>query len=244
MSTRNIAAAVAVTFLVGTVAFAQSQSRNRSSAAAVPENTESTMTVVGCLIKEADYRRAHKLGKGALGGVGLGDEFVLVNATVVPATASSSSATGEPARSTASASSERCSEAGTGQAYRVTGKSEDELKPFVGRRMVITGRFDHERDARTAAGQTNAKLPAEIRIASYAPAPAAGAPASANAAPPAPNAAEPTPPPASTQSPVASNEPPAQRLPNTASKEPLVALIGLLCAAGFIAIHRFRVGTF
>src|SRR6184192_2007217 len=59
----------------------QTQTRTGSS------NPAGTMTFVGCLVKETDYRAAHNLGKGALGGAGLGDEFVLVDATMTPAPA-------------------------------------------------------------------------------------------------------------------------------------------------------------
>ena len=128
----------------------------------------------------------------------------------------------------------------------MTGKAEDQLKPFVGHRMQVTGQFDHERDAKTAAGETNAKLPPEIKIASYREAPAsiAQAPATARTAP-APSAS----PAASVPSPnqpsqVASNQAPTERrLPNTASNEPLIALIGMICLSVAFGVRVLRART-
>src|SRR5437762_6718586 len=160
MNMRRIAEiAIAACVVAVPSAFAQSEIQDQhgqakpavrsSSPTARKSDTKDSMTVVGCLVREADYRRTHGLGKGALGGLGLGDEFVLVNASASPA----------PAAKNASAN---CEETAGGQAYRLTGKTEDDLKAFVGHRIEVTGAFDHERDAKTAAGQTNAKLPAEI----------------------------------------------------------------------------------
>jgi hypothetical protein len=237
MNTRKIAGLIAAAFCVSTAAFAQSDSRPASEQKS-QVSANSTMTVVGCLMKESDYRRAHNLGKGALGGLGLGDEFVLVDATEV-ATTSAAETTSEPARPAASPSSTAatCRESGTGKAYRMTGKAENDLKPFVGHRLQVTGQFDHERDARTAAGETNAKLPPEIKIASYREAPAfAGQRATSSS--PAPVAQ--SVPPAQDQ--VASNQPSNERrLPNTASNLPLVALVGFVC---LIAALGLRFGRF
>jgi hypothetical protein len=242
MKRRRIAGVIAAAFFVSTAAFAQSNSRPSTEQQSQSRVAASdTMTVVGCLMREADYRRAHSLGKGALGGLGLGDEFVLVDVTDVASTGATGSAPSEPSstQTSPSASSQRCSETGAGKAYRVTGKAEDELKPFVGRRMQITGRFDHERDAKTAAGQTNAKLPAEIRIASYSEAPASTVPPPASA-----STTPATPPVASAPSQVASNQSSTEkRLPNTASNEPLIALIGLICLMAAIGTRFVRFGV-
>jgi hypothetical protein len=219
---------------------ASSQLAQPSSTQAAAQSTDTTtpMKVVGCLMKESDYRKAHKLGQGALGGIGLGDEFVLVNATIEPMTSSSASSGSSDSPSSAPASSKRastsrCTETGQGTAYRMTGQLEEHLKSFVGHRMEITGTFDHARDVRTAEGQTDAKLPPEIKIASYRDAPLVSPPAAAS-----------TPLPAST---VAQNEPPAApavgttgELPKTASNEPLIALIGVMFLAAGVGIDRLR----
>jgi hypothetical protein len=252
MQVRRIAGSFATMLFVSAAAFAQSNDRftptretqGSETASTQAENTSGSMTVVGCLIREADYRKAHGVGKGALGGVGLGDEFVLVDATTVasPSSTGSASVTNPALPSSASPTSGTCAEAGTGQAYRMTGKLEDKLKPFVGHRMEITGQFDHPRDAKTAAGETNAKLPAEIRIASYREASARQAPATASAVPaPAPSAQS-APPVSPAPQTVASNQAPErQGLPKTASNEPLFALIGFICLTAAFGVHFLRV---
>src|SRR4051812_21729180 len=177
MKAVRIAGTIAATFFVASTAFAQ---------------TGASMTVTGCLMGEQDYRKAHNLTKGSFGGVGLGNEFVLIEGN--------------------------CGD-NSGKAYRLTGKPERELKPFVGHRLEVTGQWDHERDAKTAAGQTNATLPPEIRIASFHEA-TGSAPASASAT------AAPAPVPSTSQT-VASNDTRNDRgLPHTASHEPLIALVG------------------
>ena len=49
--------------------------------------TAATQTFTGCLMSEPDYRRAHNLGEGTVGGAGLGNEYVLVDVKVSPAKA-------------------------------------------------------------------------------------------------------------------------------------------------------------
>src|SRR5438874_12573024 len=174
MNMRRIAGIVVAACMVSGSAFAQSD-KNGS------RDQKASMTLVGCLMGESDYRRAHGLGKGAIGGLGLGDEFVLVDASE----SSSAAATSSTAPSTTSA---RCTETGTGKAYRLTGQAEEKLKQFVGRRIEVTGAFDHARDAKIAAGETKAKLPAEIKIASFREAPVSAGTTASTAAPPAPAA--------------------------------------------------------
>ena len=243
MQVRRIAGSIATIVFVSAAAFAQSENRSSTArdtqasqqSSARAGTTAGSMTVVGCLIRETDYRKAHGLGKGALGGVGLGDEFVLVDAT----TLSSPNSAASGSNSATSSTSGTCAETGTGQAYRMTGKLEEKLKPFVGHRMEITGQFDHPRDAKTAAGETDAKLPAEIRIASYREAFARQAPATASAPEPVAQPASPVP---SAPQTVASNQAPErQGLPKTASNEPLFALIGLICLSAAFGVHVLRV---
>src|SRR5437762_11997118 len=89
-------------------------------------DTASTMTVTGCLVKEADYRSAHGLGKGALNGAGLGDEFVLVDTTEsgAPASDSTANARSKTSGTAPSTSAASCTEKGAGPAYRLTGSKE------------------------------------------------------------------------------------------------------------------------
>ena len=80
------------------------------------------ISLIGCIQREADYRRQHGSGKGGfLGfGGGLGNEYVLINAS--------------PRRG-----SRDCATASGGEAYELTGSEEGDLKPFVGQRVAITG---------------------------------------------------------------------------------------------------------
>jgi LPXTG-motif cell wall-anchored protein len=238
MSKRTLAgiftAAFAVmAFAVNDMRAAQSTSeRDRKTTARTAE--QASITVVGCLEKESDYRSAHKLGKGAIGGVGLGDEFVLVDASPAAGASGTAASAGASNANAASATtpSAGCTERGGGQAYRLTGQAEEKLKPYVGRMMEITGSWDHARDARTAAGQTNATLPPEIKIATFREAPgssANAAPASVPSSVEARNEPAPAPPPA-----------PQASLPNTASHEPLIALIGFASLAVALGLHFVR----
>src|ERR1041384_6445623 len=182
MKAVSIAGTIAATFLVASTAFAQ---------------TGASMTVTGCLMGEEEYRKTHQLNKGSFGGLGLGNEFVLIEGN--------------------------CGD-NSGKAYRLTGKPERDLKPFVGHRLEVTGRWDHERDAKTAAGETNAKLPPEIRIASFHEVTStSSAPASASVAP------APAPVPSAPQTVATNDTRTARSLPKTASDDPVFALVGFIC---------------
>jgi len=202
-----------------------------------------TMTLVGCLMKESDYRRAHNLGSGALGGAGLGDEFVLVDASTTPASgapAAPSSQSGvNPTGASTRSSSGTCTEQGTGQAYRLTGKQEEApLKALVGRRVEVTGRMKHETTAASANTASTSKLPAEVEIVSYreaggspAAAPAmderAPAPSRDAASPPVPASIPPASP-SSANAGRARTDSSRTELSHTAGPDALVGLIGLL----------------
>src|SRR5438309_765790 len=90
MWSRRIALACAASMAVSIAAFAQtppetSGQQQLASPSNVQSSTQandatSTMTLVGCLINESDYRRAHELGKGGIGGLRPGHDFVLVDA--------------------------------------------------------------------------------------------------------------------------------------------------------------------
>jgi len=247
----RIAGLTTAAFIVSVAAFAQTDTSQKSTTArnAKAGDTTTPMTVVGCLVKETDYRKAHHLGSGALGGVGLGDEFVLVDTSSASAMSSSAAATTAPAAnpSTPSASAQNCTESGNGTAYRLTGQLEEKLKPFVGRRLEVTGTFDHPRDARTAAGETNAKLPAEIKISSYREAPALSASNAPATTAPTGTAGTTTPAPAKTApaTTAPANTAPAttaapRRMPKTASNQPLFALLSLIALSAGFGVHALR----
>src|SRR5688572_16752974 len=96
---------------------------------------EAPISLVGCIQRETDYRRQNNSGKGGfLGfGGGLGDEYVLVNAS-----RGADGAFGD------------CATATGGEAYELTGSGEGDLEPFVGQRVALTGtRKEAEIDSTT-----------------------------------------------------------------------------------------------
>jgi LPXTG-motif cell wall-anchored protein len=242
--------AIAAFFTVTSSAFAQTapaqtpaQTKNRDTAA--------PQTFTGCLMTERDYRRAHNLGEGTVGGAGLGDEYVLVDVKVSPAksAAATAPASGASVSATATTSSTRCADKGT--AYRLTGSGEEQLKTLAGRHVEIQGRFKDPTDAREGE-----KLPNEVEMISFreAPAPAAVTepvtptppttppPAPPTAAPPRAQTAPPTsptlePPAAQAATPTTATQ---RELPRTASSTALLALIGVVALSSGIALFVVR----
>lgn len=88
------------------------------------ETEDTPISVAGCIQRETDYRRQTNAGKGGfLGfGGGLGDEYVLVNAS-----RGADGAFGD------------CTAATGGDAFELTGSAEDDLAQFVGQRVAIAG---------------------------------------------------------------------------------------------------------
>jgi hypothetical protein len=119
------------------------------------------ITLTGCVQSEADFRRAKGMDKGgpAASGVGVGNEFVIVDASKAAAGAATSPA-----------------DAPAGNAFAATGSGEGDLKQYVGKRVEITGKI--KRAERSATGAPTGGIdPAgkdlqlqEIDIASVKPA--------------------------------------------------------------------------
>ena len=110
---------------------AQAQSRTQTKAPA-PSQTVSTgqsVRVVGCIQSEADYRKARNLGRGGTAGtgVGVGNEFILIDPRMASSGASPS---GGAATGTTGAAA---------QPYKLTGVNEGKASEFVGKRVEITG---------------------------------------------------------------------------------------------------------
>jgi hypothetical protein len=95
------------------------------------------ISLMGCVQRETDYRRENDAGRGGfLGfGGGLGDEYVLVNASP-----------------TADGAFGDCSRAAGGEAYELTGSAEEDLEAFVGQRIALTG-IRKEAEIDTATGR-------------------------------------------------------------------------------------------
>jgi hypothetical protein len=100
------------------------------------QGSQKPVTLTGCVQTEAEYRQAKNLGKGgaASTGVGVGNEYVIVGASL-------REKAGEAPTGTAGIS---------GDAYEVTGSAESELKQHAGKRVEITGRI---KPVETAAGK-------------------------------------------------------------------------------------------
>jgi hypothetical protein len=187
-----------------------------------------SITLIGCVQREGNYRRTHDLGRGGAVGTGLGrgNEYVLINA---------SAAGNAPDRASID-----CSFEGSPETYELTGDRERELEPFVGKVVQISGRI---KDASTRPVGTSGRTEPtggfdplggdlrvrEVELTSFQEV-AASQPAAQ---------------PAQSQAPVRASEPPpagpapaAEQLPRTASPAPLMALIGLLSLGGALGLKR------
>jgi len=98
------------------------------------------VTVSGCIQRESDFRRAQDKGRGGVvgTGVGAGNEFVLINASMSTGTAQSGSTAGASGTS------------GSTAAYELTGKNEAQAMQYVGRRVEVSGTL---KAADTAGGR-------------------------------------------------------------------------------------------
>ena len=211
--------AAALSSLLGTQAYAKDDLK----AEATP------IALAGCIQRETEYRQQNNSGKGGfLGfGGGLGDEYVLVNAS-----RGADGAFGD------------CTTATGGEAYELTGSAEDDLEPFVGQRVAITGtrkeaEIDVETGRPTGGRQAGDDLRLfEVELASFRP-----------LAPPVQTdtvALAPQEPPrwqrrvdtSAVQGPQSADE--NDRLPRTASPLALTGLLGLLSLAGIAALRTRR----
>jgi hypothetical protein len=150
------------------VAFAQA---TQSGATTSPSATGATstaqqdqqVTITGCVQRESDYRRAQSAGAGgAVGtGVGVGNEFILAEASMGSSTSTSSAVGTAGGASTASAGS-------TKMAYELTGSNEGQVSQYVGQRVEITGKIKPAETGAAGAtgGPTAGAPPAGIDVTS------------------------------------------------------------------------------
>ena len=130
----------------GAVLAAQAPQQAPPAAAAQKSAQPTTVTVAGCVQKEADVLKR----PAAAGNVGMGDEFVLTSAVLNPPPAAAEPAA--PARPDEPAGTAGSS--GPGKVFRVTGDTENELKNYMGQRVEITGAFKQEADAKRELSPT------------------------------------------------------------------------------------------
>lgn len=148
----------------GMAAFAQApqQQPPSSPAPAAPTNlsgtqasADQTLTISGCIQREADYRKARDAGRGGVVGTGLGaaNEFVLINA---------SASTTEPGRPTGTSGTSM-------MAYELTGSGEGQAAGHVGKRVEVMGKVkaaDTTAAGRPTGGATAGKPPDGIDVTS------------------------------------------------------------------------------
>lgn len=208
-----------------------------------------TLTVVGCLQTEADYRRAQDAGKGGvlMTGAGLGNEYVLIQ----------TEGAGGPGGYDATANADcKSSTAFAGTAYEMTGTRERELKPFVGRRVEITGELKHADDTGRPGGFDPAVVSQDLRLnevnvasfreaamtarASASPAVAKTQPTQAAQTQPTESAPRETSGTSGQTEQTGTVAAAQTELPRTASPLALYGILGLLSLGGAAALRRVR----
>ena len=130
---------------------AQAQSRTQTTTPAASQNASAgqSVMVVGCIQSEADYRKARNLGRGGTAGtgVGVGNEFVLIDPKMTSSGASPSA--GASTGTTGAAA----------QAYKLTGVNEGKASEFVGKRVEITGMLNTRGAARARKPRVDGPAP-------------------------------------------------------------------------------------
>ncbi|HET9196448.1 MAG TPA: hypothetical protein VFO21_26400 [Vicinamibacterales bacterium] len=118
------------------------------------------VTVTGCIQREADYRKARDAGRGGVAntGVGAGNEFILAEASMPGAGATSTRGAGAPAPAATT---------GGSVAYELSGRDESKAEQFVGKRVEIAGMLKAAEIAggRPTGGPTAGKPPEGIDVA-------------------------------------------------------------------------------
>jgi hypothetical protein len=122
MRTQHVCGIVAAAFLTSAAAFAQTHPTTDNWE--IGEVDDTPVTLIGCVQPEKDYREAHDSGDGR---GGLGNEFILINASRVRA--GLDLAQGEV----------DCGRHYMGDAYELTGRQEEEIEPLVGRLVQVSG---------------------------------------------------------------------------------------------------------
>jgi len=108
-----------------------SPTAQRPASASPQVNSAEQVTVSGCIQREADYRRSTGAGRGgAVGtGAGVGNEFILANAMMSPASGSAAGAATGTAGTTSNT------------AFELTGPNEGQAATHVGKHVEIIGKM-------------------------------------------------------------------------------------------------------
>jgi hypothetical protein len=243
--------------LVSYAAVAFTNTHDLTAATRLDEDTP--VTLVGCVMKEKDYRKQHDLHKGGWlnSGAGTSNEYVLIDAVPGPV-------------NTLTPAEADCSTRVGGRDYELKGGAERKrnLEAFIGRRIEISGVLDHADTEVTVgtSGDVVATRPTgghisqpraldlklfEVKMDSFREIPIAQpvavaieegviAPAPAPAPEPPPAAAAPEPAPVP-QAPAPAPAPAVrEQLPRTASPMALAGLLGLLSMGGAFGLRTWR----
>ncbi|HUR34435.1 MAG TPA: hypothetical protein VM032_11620 [Vicinamibacterales bacterium] len=161
MKTKTLAGGLcAAALTLGATALVNGQ----QPAPAARTTADQSMTITGCVMSEADYRKAHDAGKGGVvgTGVGVGNEFILAEAGPAPAPGSSAARDAQPTGTSGTTAS-------GAMTYELTGSNEGQASRFVGRRVEVMG---HVKGADVSAagtptgGPTAGRPPAGVDVAS------------------------------------------------------------------------------
>jgi hypothetical protein len=210
-------------------------------------------TLVGCIMRERDYRE--QVGPGTGGwlntGAGVGNEYILVNAVPGPINEQT-------------AAEANCENLSGGRTYELKGPAERKrnLEAFVGHRIEVSGRLENAKVDLTVgtSGDIVAGEPTggpinprrrdlrlfEMRMDSFREIPIARPVVTLYVEPEAAPAAPPPAPPAPAPEPYvqqpAPQAPPAvvHALPKTASPMALMGLLGLLSMGGAFGLRTWR----
>jgi len=233
MSTRFTGRLLFAVILAGT--FIGTTERAASAHEFFGHRNQIPVIAVGCLQRESDYRRDHHRARGGFlhTGGGVGNEYILLNATVGRSAMHVRPGTEEESHCVGHWS-------GFGQNIELTGHGEGALRGLVGRRVVIYGMLKHAKhdmEAAYAVGTSGTFTPVstnggpwpgdlrlrEINVDSHSLAPV-------YFPPPVAEVPHPAPPPIYPQAPP---------IPDTASELPLIGLIGLLMVGSAIGLRAF-----
>lgn len=163
----SVGLCVAAAFALGVTAFAQSSGQATPSqqpgATGSMSSSDQQVTITGCVQRESDYRSAKDKGAGGVAGTGMGvgNEFVLTDASTSSA-GSSSSATSATGTSGSSAPS-------SGKAYELTGPNEGDVSQYVGKRVEIAGKLkaaETSASGSATGGATAGAPPSGVDVAS------------------------------------------------------------------------------
>ena len=225
------------------------------AAVAFADDNDSPVTLVGCIMRESDWREANGLGKGGWlnTGAGVGNEYMLLNAVPGPVDHQTEAQA-------------NCSNMSGGQTIELKGKGERKrnFESFVGRRIEVSGSFAHSHTAivdgqivqfrrgaiteRDRGGPVNPRQRDlrlnEFKVDSFRDIPIVQETVgyveiAPEAAPPAPEPA-PAPAPAEPQVYQPAPQPAPATLPKTASPMELMGLLGLLSMGGAFGLRTWR----